>query len=138
MWLGIMKDVSRHAIRINLGKNCVSLSPIAPFLLSELEWRVGKKSLHFSPFESRRLSSSVHGNLLGGSQKSHNPFDDYLACKKPIHYKVEMITQETNPVYWAFTHCGTLEPWTVMFFNFHFGSTIWKSIQKTWTFFSNN
>ena len=37
-----------------------------------------------------------------------------------------MITQETNPVYWAFTHCGTLEPWTVIFFNFHFGSTILK------------
>ena len=25
-----------------------------------------------------------------------------------------MITQETNPVYWACTHCLTLEPWTVI------------------------
>ena len=29
-----------------------------------------------------------------------------------------MITQETNPVYWAYTHCLTLEPWTVIFTTF--------------------
>ena len=33
-----------------------------------------------------------------------------------------MITQETNPVYWAYTHCLTQEPWTVIFFNFNFVS----------------
>ena len=36
-------------------------------------------------------------------------------------WKVQMITQETNPVYWAYTHCLTQEPWTVIFFNFNFG-----------------
>ena len=39
-------------------------------------------------------------------------------------WKVEVVTQETNPVYWAYTHCThyclTLEPWTVIFFNFIF------------------
>ena len=29
-----------------------------------------------------------------------------------------MITQETNPVYWAYTHCLTLEPWTVIISTF--------------------
>ena len=28
------------------------------------------------------------------------------------------ITQETNPVYWACTHCLTLEPWTVIISTF--------------------
>ena len=36
-------------------------------------------------------------------------------------WKVEVVTQETNPVYLAYTHyCLTLEPWTVIFFNFIF------------------
>ena len=32
--------------------------------------------------------------------------------------QVEMITQETNPVYWACTHCLTLKPWTVIISTF--------------------
>ena len=36
---------------------------------------------------------------------------------------ISWITQETNPVYWAYTHCLTLEPWTVIFINL---ASIWK------------
>ena len=42
---------------------------------------------------------------------------------KQQHEKFKMITQETNPVYWAYTHCLTLEPWTVIFINL---ASIWK------------
>ena len=38
-------------------------------------------------------------------------------------WKVEMITQETNPVYWACTHCLTLEPWTVISLMSHVNKT---------------
>ena len=31
---------------------------------------------------------------------------------------ISWITQETNPVYWAYTHCLTLEPWTVIISTF--------------------
>ena len=49
-----------------------------------------------------------------------------------------MITQETNPVYWAYTHyCLTLEPWTVIFFNFIFISfELENCSSKKWTLFN--
>ena len=41
-----------------------------------------------------------------------------FACPHFSTNQVEMITQETNPVYWACTHCLTLEPWTVIISTF--------------------
>ena len=46
-------------------------------------------------------------------------------------WKVKMITQETNPVYWAYTHCLTLEPWNFGSFNVK----DWQTNKKI-TFFS--
>ena len=41
-----------------------------------------------------------------------------FACPHFSTNQVVMITQETNPVYWACTHCLTLEPWTVIISTF--------------------
>ena len=42
----------------------------------------------------------------------------YICLSQFSTNQVEMITQETNPVYWACTHCLTLEPWTVIISTF--------------------
>ena len=63
------------------------------------------------------------GCLLTPLTKLHLPVPTFQPA-----WKVEMITQETNPVYWAFTHCLTLEPLDSYLFQLSF----WQYNLKDW------
>ena len=62
---------------------------------------------------------TANGWLATASHMLTYSFDQAtFACPHFSTNQVEMITQETNPVYWACTHCLTLEPWTVIISTF--------------------
>ena len=73
------------------------------------------------PFDRGFLVAYITANgwLATASHMLTYSFDQAtFACPHFSTNQVEMITQETNPVYWACTHCLTLEPWTVIISTF--------------------
>ena len=78
------------------------------------------------------LSAQVSGldyNFLGSSvkewvQAQYSGLVSWVIIQPTLDIGVMVndvwLSQETNPVYWAYTHCLTQEPWTDIFFNLHF------------------
>ena len=84
-----------------------------------------RPAAHFFSYETEfRKKAEKHSQRIQHGKKGRGEqlWPSYI-CLSTFYnpspkWKVEMITQETNPVYWACTHCLTLEPWTVIISTF--------------------
>ena len=104
---GYHKAVIHFLHKRNLPNGCVMIRPAGG--------RNCRRTCFFPPsIKERKKEERLLANSFGQVTFAFPTLDnlDNLTPKMP------MTTQETNPVYWAYTHCLTLEPRQLSFSTF--------------------